>query len=135
MPVGTEPEPQGLLGLPAALIGDVNGLRTQPVQASLRLAILQTRDDRPEARNKGAPLLCAPRTRRRRAKAPARWRRGGRAPAPWPEDYAAYLEWKAAKARGEKPLPPEDDELVYLPPTQDTPDKQVPGDSAGETDY
>ena len=24
---------------------------------------------------------------------------------------------------------------VYLPPTQDTPDKQVPGDSAGETDY
>ena len=57
------------------------------------------------------------------------------APAPWPEDYAAYLEWKAAKARGEKPPPPEDDELVYLPPTQESPDKQVPGESAGEEDY
>ena len=55
--------------------------------------------------------------------------------APWPEGYAAYLEWKAAKARGEKPPPPKDDELVYLPPTQESPDRKVPGDSAGENDY
>ena len=49
-------EPHGLLGLPAALIGDVNGLGMQPAQPSRRFAILQTLEATPAVRRHGALL-------------------------------------------------------------------------------
>ena len=49
-------EPHGLLGLPAALIGDVNGLGMQPAQPSRRFAILQTLEATPAVRAHGASL-------------------------------------------------------------------------------